>query len=224
MIYHIFFSLNYAIIIFLVILNIFLIYLVFRKKEKIPSYLIDFDTLKDHRFLELFSTDIFCFKVIVSKFDYERFKEFVRSISDEELREKFIFYLKSLEKKKKEKFLKIVNVSFENYTQRKKGVKCILSNKELKESFEEKGLDFVYFHSIAKLFKPKLKKGEVIKLEISRKGKYFDEAIGFLEDDTPCIVKDGAEFLGKKVDVLIENVRETQAGTILEGRIFRSNT
>ncbi|MEN3044633.1 MAG: TRAM domain-containing protein [Candidatus Hydrothermales bacterium] len=217
-----FFYLNYAVIAILIFFVALLIYFVFRKKEKVPFYVLDFDTLKDHRFLELFSTDLFYFKVIISKSDYEKFKEFIKTL-DEETKEKFILYLKDLEKKKKNRFLKIVNFDIENFVLRKRKAKVILSNRELKRSFEEKGLEFIYFPDIVKLFKPTLKKGEVIKLKISRRGRYFDEGIGFLEDDTPCIVKGGSEFLGREVEVLIEKIRETFAGIILEGRIFKGD-
>lgn len=212
---------NYLIV-FLFILLIFLLFLKPKKKEKIPQFIIDFETLKDKRFLELFIRDLFCFKVILSKIDYQKFEEFVKGLSGE-VRENLIFYLKEIEKKKKNKFLKVMNKKIEDLILKDKKKKIIISNQELKEKLVEYGTQFFYFPEIVKLFKTKIKEGDVIKVKIVKRGRYFDEGIGFLSDDTPVIVKDGSNCLGEEVTCLIEKVKDTSAGTILEAKIFKGN-
>ncbi len=208
--YIIFYS-NYLLI-FVLILLIFLLCLILKKKEKIPQFIIDFETLKDERFLELFIKDLFCFKVIISKIDYQKFEEFVKGLSGE-VRENFIFYLKEIEKKK---FLKVINKKIEDLILKDKKKKLIISNQELKENLEEYGIEFFYFPEIVKIFKTKIKEGDVIKIKIVKRGRYFDEGMGFLPDDTPVIVKEGSNYLGEEITCLIEKVKDTYAGTILE--------
>ncbi|MEO0302575.1 MAG: hypothetical protein ABIM76_02240, partial [candidate division WOR-3 bacterium] len=116
---------NYLII-FLLILLIILLFLISKKREKIPQFIIDFETLKDERFLELFVKDLFYFKIILSKIDYQKFEEYIKKLTGEE-REKFIFYFKEIEKKKKNKFLKLVNKNIEDLIFKGKKKKIIIS-------------------------------------------------------------------------------------------------
>ncbi|MEO0270082.1 MAG: TRAM domain-containing protein [candidate division WOR-3 bacterium] len=219
--YIIFYS-NYLLI-FLLILLIILLFLISKKREKIPQFIIDFETLKDERFLELFVKDLFYFKIIMSKIDYQKFEEYIKNLTGEE-RENFIFYLKEIEKKNKNKFLKLVNKNIEDLIFKGKKKKIIISDQKLKEKLEESNIQFFYFPEIVKIFKTKLKEGDVIKIKILKKGRYFDEGIGFLPDDTPVIVKEGANYLGEEVTCVIEKVKNTYAGTILEAKIFKGNT
>ncbi len=108
-----------VIFILLFILIFLLLVLVLRKKDTIPIYIIDFDTLKDERFLELFIKNLFCFKVILSKSDFEKFENFIKELQEEE-KEKFLYYLKELKFKEKRGYLKIVKKEFEKIALKEK--------------------------------------------------------------------------------------------------------
>jgi len=207
-------------IILLFILIFLLIIMILRKKNNIPLYIIDFDTLKDERFLELFVNNLFAFKIILPQNDFEKFRNFVKELDNKE-KDKFLYYLKELEFKKKKGNLKLTKKKFEEIILKKKKKNIIISDKKKKEKLESENIDFVYFPEITRVFHKKIKIGEIIKLKIVKRGRVFDEGIGYIPDGTPVFVKGGAHYLGQEINAKIINFKETYAGLIYEGEIVK---
>ena len=214
---------NYYMLLILVLLFILIflvIILILRKRNNLPVYIIDFDTLKDERFLELFVNDLFCFKVLLSESDFEKFRSFVMELENEE-KEKFMYYLKELKFKEKKGNLKLIKKRFEEIVLKRKKESILISDKEKKEKFENENIDFVYFPEIARVFRKKIRIGDIIRVKIIKRGRSFDEGIGYMPDGTPVVVKEGASYLGQEINVKIINSKETYAGLIYEGTAIR---
>jgi len=208
------------IIILLFILVFLVIILILRKKNNLPLYIIDFDTLKDERFLELFINNLFCFKVLLSESDFEKFRDFIMELDNEE-KEKFMYYLRELKFKERKGELKLIRKRFEEIILKRKNENILISDDEKKEKFESENIEFIYFPDIVRIFHRKVKMGEIIKVKIIKRGRSFDEGIGYMPDGTPVFIKEGASYLGQEVKVRIDNSKETYAGLIYEGSIIK---
>ncbi len=198
---------------------IFLILLPFVKREKIPNFLIDYETLRDEKFLELFINGLFCFKITMSNSDFEKFKDYVSLLENEE-KEKFLWYLDQLNAKIKKGEIKIKKKNFLELVLKKKE-NIIISDVELRGKFEEENISFIFFPEISKLFRKKINEGEIIRVRIEKRGREIDEGVGFLPDGSVVIIKGGADYLGKEMEIKIRKIRETYAGLIYEAEIIK---
>lgn len=80
------------------------------------------------------------------------------------------------------------------------------------------GIETVSLHSIADAMRPVALPGEALELEIVKKGKEKGQGIGYLNDGTMVVVRDGAAMVGERSEVLVEKVLQTSAGRMIFSR------
>jgi uncharacterized protein YacL len=77
---------------------------------------------------------------------------------------------------------------------------------------EIQGVTCLSFHRLATSLQPVLVPGEVVRLTVTRHGKDEGQGVGFLDDGTMVVVSDGAEKLGRAVEVSIASSVQTSRG------------
>lgn len=70
-------------------------------------------------------------------------------------------------------------------------------------------------NELANEVKTNLIPGEVLQIKLVQEGKEDGQAIGYLEDGTMIVVKDGFSRIGDSCDVVVEKVLQTNAGRMI---------
>ncbi|PID82473.1 MAG: hypothetical protein CSB16_01220 [Clostridiales bacterium] len=63
--------------------------------------------------------------------------------------------------------------------------------------------------------------GEIMNIEIMRKGKEAKQGIGYLEDGTMVVVENANNLIGQTLPIEIKTVLQTPAGRMLFGKVKR---
>ncbi len=50
-------------------------------------------------------------------------------------------------------------------------------------------------------------------------GKEKEQGVGYLDDGTMIVIEDGREFIGKKVDAVVQSILQTSQGRIIFTRV-----
>ncbi|MEM9373702.1 MAG: PIN/TRAM domain-containing protein [Planctomycetota bacterium] len=74
-------------------------------------------------------------------------------------------------------------------------------------------------NEISDALKPAVLPGQVVTIELVRKGEHPGQAVGFLDDGTMVVAEDGEGHLGEKVDMTLTSSMQTAAGRLLFARI-----
>ncbi|HOW88689.1 MAG TPA: hypothetical protein PL037_00285 [Elusimicrobiales bacterium] len=74
-------------------------------------------------------------------------------------------------------------------------------------------------HDLAIALKPVVLPGEDMPIFIMKDGKEKEQGIGYLDDGTMIVVEDGREFIGKKVDAVVQSILQTSQGRIIFTRV-----
>jgi len=54
---------------------------------------------------------------------------------------------------------------------------------------------------------------------VMKEGKEKQQGVGYLDDGTMIVVEDGREFVGKKVDAVVQSILQTSQGRIIFTRV-----
>ena len=74
-------------------------------------------------------------------------------------------------------------------------------------------------HDLSIALKPVVLPGEDMQIFIMKDGKEKEQGIGYLDDGTMIVVEDGREFVGKKVDAVVQSILQTSQGRIIFTRV-----
>ena len=74
-------------------------------------------------------------------------------------------------------------------------------------------------HDLSIALKPVVLPGEDMPIFIMKEGKEREQGIGYLDDGTMIVVEDGREFIGKKVDAMVQSILQTSQGRIIFTRV-----
>lgn len=74
-------------------------------------------------------------------------------------------------------------------------------------------------HDLSIALKPVVLPGEDMPIFIMKDGKEKEQGIGYLDDGTMIVVEDGREFVGKKVDAVVQSILQTSQGRIIFTRV-----
>ena len=74
-------------------------------------------------------------------------------------------------------------------------------------------------HDLSIALKPVVLPGEDMPIFIMKDGKEKEQGIGYLDDGTMIVVEDGREFIGKKVDAVVQSILQTSQGRIIFARV-----
>jgi len=74
-------------------------------------------------------------------------------------------------------------------------------------------------HDLSIALKPVVLPGEDMPIFIMKEGKEREQGVGYLDDGTMIVVEDGREFVGKKVDAVVQSILQTSQGRIIFTRV-----
>jgi len=67
--------------------------------------------------------------------------------------------------------------------------------------------------------KPVVLPGEDMSIFVMKDGKEKEQGVGYLDDGTMIVVEDGRDFIGKKVDAVVQSILQTSQGRIIFTRV-----
>ena len=88
----------------------------------------------------------------------------------------------------------------------------------LNRAAQVSGVKVLNINELANALKTILVPGEKVEIEIIAEGKEEGQGVGYLEDGTMVVVEDAQEQVGKKAEVEITRVIQTEAGRMLFAR------
>jgi uncharacterized protein YacL len=74
-------------------------------------------------------------------------------------------------------------------------------------------------HDLSIALKPVVLPGEDMPIFIMKDGKEKEQGVGYLDDGTMIVVEDGREFIGKKVEAVVQSILQTSQGRIIFTRV-----
>ncbi|MBU2530879.1 MAG: hypothetical protein KKD35_07565 [Elusimicrobia bacterium] len=67
--------------------------------------------------------------------------------------------------------------------------------------------------------KPVVLPGEDMSIFTMKEGKEKDQGVGYLDDGTMVVLEDGQQYIGKKVNVVVQSILQTSQGRIIFTRV-----
>ncbi|HAT72689.1 MAG TPA: PIN domain nuclease [Elusimicrobia bacterium] len=67
--------------------------------------------------------------------------------------------------------------------------------------------------------KPVVLPGEDMSVFVMKDGKEKEQGVGYLDDGTMIVIEDGRDFVGKKVDAVVQSILQTSQGRIIFTRV-----
>jgi uncharacterized protein YacL len=77
----------------------------------------------------------------------------------------------------------------------------------------------INMHELGDALRPAVLPGQVVSVELLRKGEHAGQAVGFLEDGTMIVAEDGEGRIGERVEMTLTSSMQTAAGRLLFARI-----
>ena len=77
-------------------------------------------------------------------------------------------------------------------------------------------------HDLSIALKPVVLPGEDMPIFVMKEGKEKEQGIGYLDDGTMIVVEDGREFIGKKVEAVVQSILQTSQGRIIFTRVKKT--
>ena len=81
------------------------------------------------------------------------------------------------------------------------------------------GVMVLNLNDLANALKPDLIPGEVVQVELMRRGEQKTQAVGYLPDGTMVVAEDGVARIGESVSLTVTSSLQTSAGRMIFGRI-----
>lgn len=81
------------------------------------------------------------------------------------------------------------------------------------------GVMVLNLNDLANALKPDLIPGEVVQVELLRRGEQKTQAVGYLPDGTMVVAEDGVDRIGESVTLTVTSSLQTSAGRMIFGRI-----
>jgi uncharacterized protein YacL len=142
-----------------------------------------------------------------------------------------------LEKIKKTKGVKLVNISLEKeelmgatklkevdekliFATKYHKARLITCDYNLEKKASIGGVVAVNVNTLANVLKVIAVPGETLHIQIQHKGKDVTQGVGYLDDGTMIVVENASMDLGKELDIVVSRVIQTSAGRILFAKKF----
>jgi len=95
------------------------------------------------------------------------------------------------------------------------GAKIITNDYNLNKLAEIQGVKILNINDLSNAVKPSFLPGEKINVRIMKEGKEKEQGIAYLPDGTMIVVDYAGKYLNKKIDVVVTNVLQTDAGRMI---------
>jgi len=81
------------------------------------------------------------------------------------------------------------------------------------------GVTVLNVNELANAVKTAVIPGEKLSIKVVTEGKEKDQGVGYLDDGTMVVVEEGRGLIGKKVDVIVSRLLQTEAGRLIFGKL-----
>jgi uncharacterized protein YacL len=82
-----------------------------------------------------------------------------------------------------------------------------------------RGVDVINVNQLANSLRPVVLPGEKMTVRLAKPGEEPTQGVGFLEDGTMVVVKDGRNHVNEEVEFVVTNVLQTTTGRMIFGQI-----
>lgn len=97
--------------------------------------------------------------------------------------------------------------------------KVITNDFNLNKVAELHGVVVLNINDLANALKPVVLPNEEMHIHLMKRGKEYDQGIGYLEDGTMVVVDNARNYIGKSVDVVVTSVIQTAAGRMIFSKL-----
>lgn len=97
--------------------------------------------------------------------------------------------------------------------------KIFTNDYNLNKVAEVQGITVLNINDLTNALKPIVIPGELLEVEVIKKGKGKEQGVGYLSDGTMVVVEDGVDYIGKTVDATVTSVLQTSAGKMIFVRV-----
>lgn len=77
------------------------------------------------------------------------------------------------------------------------------------------GVRIINIHSLSNALKPLTQTGEFIRIKVQRYGKEPRQGVGYLDDGTMVVINGGGRFIGEIIDAQVLSVKHTSSGRMI---------
>ncbi len=85
------------------------------------------------------------------------------------------------------------------------------------------GVRIINIHSLSNALKPLTQTGEFIRIKVQRHGKEPRQGVGYLEDGTMVVINGGGNFIGEIIDAQVLSVKHTSSGRMIFCNVLEEN-
>lgn len=193
--------------------------------QKKKDLLIDWSILTDSRIIDMASSGILDYQLILPRFTLKELHGMVES-SDETIKSKA---RRCLEVFKRLETIDSLHLRYcdTDFPEIKDPVSKLTQlarlldaniitadiNRIQQSSIE--GIRIINIHMLSNALKPLTQTGEQLNIKVQRYGKEPRQGVGYLEDGTMVVVNGGAEFIGETIKAHVLSVKHTSSGRMI---------
>ena len=100
--------------------------------------------------------------------------------------------------------------------------RIITTDYNLHKLAQLRGIDILNLNDLAVSMRPMFLPGEPLNLRLIKAGEEYEQGIGFLDDGTMVVVKDGRKSINHEVQVEVTSVLQKQTGRIIFAKMIRT--
>lgn len=193
------------------------------KNQESPSELVlDTSAIIDGRIVDIAKCGFLNWELILPRFVMKELHNIADS--DETLRRekgrRGLEFLNEIKKKTKVK-VTVVDEDFEKVPEvdiklvklaKKRGAKLLTTDYNLNKVAKIEGVEVLNVNELVNAVKPVFIPGEEIEIKVIQTGKEKGQGVAYLPDGTMIVVEDGDTLVGKKINVEIKRIFQTDAG------------
>lgn len=192
-----------------------------RKKD----VLIDISVLSDPRMIDLTSSGLFDYHLVMPRFALKELTGMVEN-SNEQIKAKGRRSLEVLKKLEQlpNLHLRFVETDFPEVDDiqtklirlaRLNDSIILTSDISRVQQSSAEGVQIINMHSLANALKPISHSGETLMIKIRRYGKEPRQGVGYLDDGTMVVVNGGAEYMDETIEAHVLSVKHTPSGRMI---------
>lgn len=193
--------------------------------DKKKDVLIDISVLSDPRLIDLTSSGLFDYHLVMPRFALKELTACVDN-SNEQIRAKGKRSLEVLKKLEQlpNLHLRYIETDFPEVDDlqtklirlaRLNDSVILTSDISRVQQSSAEGVQIINIHSLANALKPISHSGETLMIKIRRYGKEPRQGVGYLDDGTMVVVNGGAEYMDETIEAHVLSVKHTPSGRMI---------
>ncbi len=194
------------------------------KANKKDIKVLDEDVILDGRIIDIINSRFLSGIVFIPKFIVEKFKKMASSENQIERSKgrRGLDVIARLQETDKLD-VKIIDKDFEEEDIANKVIKLakelnasvITTSFNINKKAAIENIVVLNVNDIAFALKPVILPGDEIGIFVMKEGKEKNQGVGYLEDGTMVVVENGYDYIGRKIDVIVQSILQTSTGKII---------